>query len=141
MNLKLHLQKNTLLSTINNIKTDFVRYDFVLLEPPNEEDGIRFLGLKDIVAMKFHAIIQSSKRLKDFIDIYYLLEKFSMKQMIDFFSEKYTYTNPMIAMKAINYFDDIDESIDPPKMQKPVSLDKIKERITQGTLHSNKIFD
>jgi len=135
------LQKNTLLSTINNIKTDFVRYDFVLLEPPNEEDGIRFLGLKDIVAMKFHAIIQSSKRLKDFIDIYYLLEKFSMKQMIDFFSEKYTYTNPMIAMKAINYFDDIDESIDPPKMQKPVSLDKIKERITQGTLHSNKIFD
>ncbi|MBN9350259.1 MAG: nucleotidyl transferase AbiEii/AbiGii toxin family protein [Chitinophagaceae bacterium] len=135
------MQKNTLLSTINNIKTDFVRYDFVLLEPPNEEDGIRFLGLKDIVAMKFHAIIQSSKRLKDFIDIYYLLEKFSMKQMIDFFSEKYTYTNPMIAMKAINYFDDIDESIDPPKMQKPVSLDKIKERITQGTLHSNKIFD
>lgn len=112
-----------------------------MLEPPNEEDGIRFLGLKDIVAMKFHAIIQSGKRLKDFIDIYYLLEKFSMKQMIDFFSEKYTYTNPMIAMKAINYFDDIDESIDPPKMQKPVSLDKIKERITQGTLHSNKIFD
>jgi hypothetical protein len=129
-----------LLSTINNIKTDFVGHNYILLEPPRCEEGIRFPGLKDIAAIKFHAIIQSGKRLKDFIDIYFLPEHFCMKEMIDFFTKKYTYTNPMIAMKAINYFDDIDESMDPPKMQKPVPLDAIKKGITTATLHSGKIF-
>ena len=89
--------------------------------------------------MKFHAIIQSGKRLKDFIDIYFLLGHFSMKQMVGFFFTKYTYSNPMIAMKAINFFDDIDENIDPPKL-KPLPIKKIIARIQEATQNPDKIF-
>jgi hypothetical protein len=47
----------------------------------------------------------------------------------------------MIAMKAINYFDDIDENIDPPKLLKPLELQQIKKRIQEATLKPNKLFE
>jgi hypothetical protein len=77
--------------------------------------------------MNLHAIIQSGKRLKDFIDIYFLLRHFSMKQMIEFFSEKYKYSNPMIAMKAVTFFDEIDENMDTPKLIKLLPIAEIKK--------------
>lgn len=133
-------RSSTIICLLNNIKTDFIRHNYPLLQPPITEEGIRFLSKEDITAMKFHAIIQSGKRLKDFIDIYFLLQHFSMKQMVEFFSAKYTYSNPMIAMKAVNYFDDIDESMDPPKMLKPLPLKKIIARIQEATQKPDKIF-
>lgn len=133
-------RKNTVLAVVNNIKTDFIKHDYPLLLPPIKEDGILFLSKEDIAAMKFHAIIQSGKRLKDFIDIYYLLQHFTMAQMLDFFTQKYKYTNPMIAMKAINFFDEIDENMDPPKLIKPITLAQIKKRIQEATQKPSKIF-
>lgn len=133
-------RKGTLLAVVNDIKTDFISHNYDLLKPPFTEEGITFLSKEDITAMKFHAIIQSGKRLKDFIDIYFLLEHFSLKQMINLLSAKYKYTNTMIAMKAINFFDDIDPNLDPPKMLKPLPLKKITARIQEATLKPDKIF-
>ena len=133
-------RKGTLLAVVNNIKTDFIRHNYPLLRTPVTEEGISFLSKEDIAAMKFHAIIQSGKRLKDFIDIYFLLQHLSMKQMVDFFSLKYTYSNPMIAMKAVNFFDDIDPGMDPPKMLNPLPLKKITERVREATQKPDKIF-
>ena len=59
-------RKNTIISLINNIKTDFIKHDHPLILTPITEEGIAFLSKEDIVAMKLHAIIQSGKRLKDF---------------------------------------------------------------------------
>lgn len=131
---------NTVICLLNNIKTDFIRHNYPILKTPVTEDGISFFSKEDIAAMKFHVIIQSGKRLKDFIDIYFLLQHFSMKQMIGFFSSKYSYSNPMIAMKAINFFDDIDVNMDPPKLLKPLPLKKITDRIREATLKPDKIF-
>jgi hypothetical protein len=133
-------RKNTLLSTINGIKTDFIKHDYPFINHPIQKEGISFFGKEDIAAMKFHAIIQSGKRLKDFIDIYFLLQYFSMNEMISFFSQKYSYSNPMIAMKAITFFDDIDVTIDPPKLLKPIKLEQIKKRIQNAILKPGKIF-
>lgn len=127
------VRNNTILAVVDTVKTDFIKHDYPLIHPPITEEGIRYLGKEDIAGMKIHAIIQSGKRLKDFIDIYFLLEHFSMNQLIEFFSKKYTYSNPMIALKAITYFDDIDEDIDPPKMLQPLPLADIKKRILNAT--------
>ena len=133
-------RKNTMLAMINNVKTDFITHDYPLLHEPIQQEGIRMLGMQDIAAMKLHAIIQSGKRLKDFIDIYFLLEHYSMQQIVDFFSSKYQYMNAMIALKAVNYFNDIDEDIDPPNMKDNLAIDLIKNRITQATLHTTRVF-
>lgn len=133
-------RNNTVLSVVNNVKTDFIRHDYNYLKPFIIEDGVRMVSKDDIAAMKVHAIIQSGKRLKDFIDIYFLLEHFSLNQIVALFSQKYGYINPMLAVKALNYFDDIDENIDPPKLLKPLPLIRIKSRIQEATLHSNHVF-
>lgn len=120
---------NVVLAIINNVKTDFIRHNYPLLKPPIVEEGVRMLGLEDIAAMKLHYIVQSGKRLKDFIDVYFLLEHYSMSQIVGFYEQKYSYYNAIIALKALNYFEDIDEAMDPPKMNKPISLTQIKKRI------------
>ena len=133
-------RKNTIITLINNIKTDFIKHSYPFILPPITEEGITFLSKEDIAAMKFHAIIQSGKRLKDFIDVYYLLQHISLQQMLEFFTQKYSYSNPMIAMKALNYFDEIDENIDPPKMLKPITVGQIKKRIQDATQKPTKVF-
>ena len=110
------------------------------MHQPITEEGITFLSKEDITAMKLNAIINSGQRLKDFIDIYFLLEHFSIKDMLDFFETKYPNTNPLIALKAVSYFGDIDETADPPKLPKPLPLKKITERINKAVIKANKIF-
>jgi len=133
--------KNTLLSIINSIKVDFICHAYPLVLPPITEEGITFLSLQDIAAMKLNAISNSGKRLKDFIDVYFLLEHFSLKEMIEFYTIKYPRFNPLIALKAINYFEDIDPAIDPPKLRAKLPLSEIKKRIQDSVLHSRKKFD
>jgi hypothetical protein len=132
--------KNTLLSIINSIKVDFICHAYPLVLPPITEEGITFLSLQDIAAMKLNAISNSGKRLKDFIDVYFLLEHFSLKEMIEFYTIKYPRFNPLIALKAINYFEDIDPAIDPPKLRAKLPLSEIKKRIQDSVLHSRKKF-
>ena len=96
--------------------------------------------MEDICAMKLFAIQNSGKKLKDFIDVYFLLEHFSLNQMLDFYEFKYKHSNKLIALRAISYFDDIDPAIDPPILKKTLSILKIKKRINEAILKSNKIF-
>jgi hypothetical protein len=132
--------KNTLLSIINTIKVDFITHAYPLVLPPITEEGITFLSLQDIAAMKLNAISNSGKRLKDFIDVYFLLEHFSLSEMIEFYTIKYPRFNPLIALKAINYFEDIDPAIDPPQLREKLPLPNIKKRIEESVLHSRKKF-
>jgi hypothetical protein len=90
--------------------------------------------------MKLNAISQSGKRLKEFIDLYFLLQHFPLSKMIEFFQFKYPGTNPLIPLKAINYFDDIDEAIDPPKLLSPLPLSEIRRRIQNATLHPHVLY-
>jgi len=131
---------NTVLSNLDDVKVDFITHDYPYINPPLKEYGLTFLSKEDIAAMKLNAVIQSGKRLKDFIDIFYLLEYFSMNDMLNFFEIKYAHVNPLVALKAVNYFKDIDETIDPPKLLKSVSINQIKRRIESATLHTHKIF-
>jgi hypothetical protein len=132
--------KNTLLSKVNNIKVDFIKHNYPYVKLPLTEEGINFLSKEDIAAMKFNAITQSGKRLKDFIDVYFLLQYFSLSSMIEYFQIKYPNTNPLIAIRAVNYFDEIDEIFDPLKLLSPLPLSEIKKRIKDATIHVHKVY-
>ena len=133
-------RKNTIISIINDIKCDFIRHNYELLREPIVEEGITFLSKEDIVAMKLNAIVQSGKRLKDFIDIYYLLEFFSIKEMVAFYSAKYPTMNAMIPLKALTFFHEIDPNLDPPILKKPISVAKIKKRILEASANTHKKY-
>lgn len=132
--------KNGLMGIINGVKSDFIRHNYPFINTPITQEGITYLSMEDIAAMKINAISNSGKRLKDFIDIYYLLEHFSMEEIISFYGQKYTDFNPLIAIRAVGYFDDIDPSIDPPVMKTTLHLNEIKKRINNALLHRKKRF-
>ena len=133
-------RNNTIIGFIDNIKVDFITHAYPFVKEPIKEEGITFLSKEDISAMKLNAIAGSGQRLKDFIDIYFLLESFSVNDMLEYYAIKYPNSNPLIALKSVSYFDDIDPSIDPPQMRNPLSIDKIKRRITEAVLHPYKTF-
>lgn len=135
-----HEFTNTILTHINKIKVDFVTHAYTLVKEPITEEGITYLSKEDIAAMKLNAIAGSGQRIKDFIDVYFLLEFLSMSDMLECYSIKYPNSNPLIALKSISYFDDIDPSTEVPKMKNPPSLDAIKKRITEAVLHPYKQF-
>ena len=137
----IYQRKNTLILMIQNVKTDFIRHPYAYLNEPITEEGIRYLSKQDIAAMKINAIVNSGKRLKDFVDIYFLLEHFNMSQILGFYRQKYPHMSPMVPLKAIVFFDDIDPEMDPPKMRKPLKIETIKKRILESVLKMNKRFN
>ena len=71
-------------------------------------EGIRLCSIEDIAAMKLSAITDNGTRIKDFIDLYYLLQHFSLKDIIQFYQAKYQSANTLFALKSISYFNDLD---------------------------------
>lgn len=132
--------KNTLLAEIDGVKTDFIYHPYQQLKTPISEDGISMLSSEDIAAMKLHAISNSRKRLKDFIDVYFLLQRFSLKEMMGFHEQKYPRINVLIPMRAITFFDDIDFSMDTPKMKSPITVQEVRERINMAFSFPKKKF-
>lgn len=110
---------NTIKGSIDNVKVDLLSHRYPLIAEPVVEEGIEMLSTPDIIAMKLNAISGNGQRVKDFIDIYYLLHKFSIEQMIGYYKEKYTQYNEISVLKSLVYFDDIDFNDWPVIIDKP----------------------
>jgi hypothetical protein len=91
----------------NGLKVDFVSLPFKLLEPIQEIDGIRMLSKKDIAVMKLHALANRGDQAKDFVDLYYLLKEYTLKDLLDGYKEKYKVQDISIILKSMIYFDDV----------------------------------
>ncbi len=99
---------NTLKGHIGNINVDILAHRYKLVSGVETIDGVDMLSLPDIIAMKLNAISTSGQRSKDFIDIYYLLKKYRLEKMLEFYQEKYNQNNISFVLKSLIYFDDVD---------------------------------
>ena len=131
---------NTLLGNIKGIKVDFITHAYPLIESLIEEESIKLASILDIAAMKLNAISISGQRLKDFIDMYFILEHYSLSETLDAYQKKYTHSNAMIPLKALTYFDDLNLDLDPPIMTKKLKVDSIKKRLIQAVRKTDQIF-
>jgi predicted nucleotidyltransferase component of viral defense system len=101
------LSHNTINCTISNIKIDLLRHGYPYVDSVIMVDNLRLLGLSDISAMKLNAIAGNGTRAKDFIDVYFLLDRFSLTQMFSFYKKKYADQDIYHVRKSLTYFDDI----------------------------------
>jgi hypothetical protein len=126
-----NIQNIILQVTVNNIKVDFVKYDYNLIEEANIEDGIRYLGKKDISAMKLMAVANRGDQAKDFIDIYYLLKEISLNDMFKYYKQKYNQNDITPIKRSLVYFDDITDSnwASVRLLRDKVSVENIKSKI------------
>lgn len=118
---------NTLKGSIGNIKLDFITHSYDLLMPVVETENIRLYSQADITAMKVNAITGNGTRSKDFIDLYFLLNKYSVSQILGFYQKKYNDRNTFHALKSLNYFDEVDLAGWPVLIKnKKITWEKIK---------------
>lgn len=113
--------------SLNGIKIDIVNYDYPWLETFIAEAGLRLAHEKDIGAMKLAAVTGRGTK-KDFIDLYFLLSRFSLKDLITAYKAKYHDGSEFLVLKSLTYFDDAEKDAEP-KMLIPVSWKLIKEKI------------
>ena len=81
--------------------------------------------------MKFEAVGRRGS-YKDFIDVYFLLERYSLGELLDFVRKKFTGLdyNEIHLLKALTYFEDA-KGTAMPELIKPVSWPEVTETISQ----------
>lgn len=112
---------------LDGIKVDFVHYDYPWLESPLQADGLVLATPPDIAAMKVNAIEGRGSK-KDFINLYYLLQRYTLAEILDFYKQKYPEHSVFRALMSMSYFDDADMQ-PTPRMFTNVSWDEMKEYI------------
>ncbi len=115
---------------VDGIKVDFVNYSrYPWIDEAVIEDDIRLASPKDIAAMKTYAIQNRGSR-KDFIDMYFLLQNYSLEDILGFYAQKYPNYSMFRTRMALTYFEDA-EGMECPPMFIKVEWGDIKSFISQ----------
>lgn len=133
--------KNTLKGSVENTKIDLISHKYPFIKKPVHIWGARIFSVEDIAARKLNVIAGDGTRSKDFIDIYFLLKQYSVKEILDFYSIKYKTRNLLHIIKSLNYFEDIDTH-DWPEMllEKDLSLSKVEQTIEKHIISYSRKY-
>lgn len=126
-------EDGTLDGVLDGVKLTCIRYEYPLLFSPIDFSRIKLADERDIACMKIDAISSRGSK-KDFIDLYFLLEKYSLAELFSFFKQKYSHMqyNQLHLLKSLMYFDDAEEDV-MPKMLKKIHWGVVKEKILEET--------
>lgn len=104
------LGRNTVKGMSNGIKVDLLAHKYPLIGETVKSENIRIASMDDISAMKLNSIANDGTRVKDFIDLYFLIteHEFTVEKLLKNYEAKYTQRNAMHVLKSLNYFDDVD---------------------------------
>jgi len=116
----------TILGKLGNVKFSLFYYPYPLLRKPISFKNISIADIADISAMKIAAISERGTK-RDFVDLYFILQKITLNEVFNFYDRKYQKlsSNSVHIKKSLVYFEDAEK--DPtPKMIIPVSWGKVK---------------
>jgi hypothetical protein len=119
--------KNIVIYSVNDIKVDFVYYQYKWIQAPLITNKFKIASKADIAAMKLNAISGRGSK-KDFVDLFFLLKEYSLKEMIEFYKQKYPEGSEFLVLKSMCYFDDADQE-PMPVMLVEINWEKIKNTI------------
>lgn len=129
-------EENTLNIVLDGVKLSFLGYKYKILFPILELEEAKIADYRDIACMKLDAVSSRGAK-KDFIDLYFILKKHSLSELLKMFEKKYSDIkyNKLHLLKSLDYFADADK--DPmPIMFKKVAWSDIKKSLTK-TIQNN----
>ncbi len=131
-------EEGTLHGALNGVKISFLRYDYGMLYPLMDWKEVRLADERDIAAMKIDAASSRGSK-KDFIDLYFLLEKYGLRELIGFFEEKFKNIkyNELHILKSLVFFEDAEDE-PMPIMIENIEWEAVKKKIAKET---NKILE
>lgn len=125
----IQLDKNTLNAFLKGVKVQFLGYPYPLLESTDNWKGIRISSIVDIACTKLHTISMRGSK-KDFVDLYFVLKRYKLKELFTKLKKKYPKTdyNKAHILKSLVYFDTADGQ-PMPRMHKKANWAEVKETI------------
>ena len=121
----------TLNTFLEGVKLQFLEYPYSLLEETLEWNGLKLSSIVDIACTKLITISARGSK-KDFIDLYKILESYTLSNLFKKLDEKYegvNYNHTHI-LKSLVYFNDADGQ-PMPRMHMEVEWDEVKRLITE----------
>lgn len=132
-------EEGTLHLTIDKTLTSFFRYNYPLIKGLLTWEGISIASVEDIALMKLGALISRGAK-KDFVDLYTICQKNSLKKLCELAEKKFPDASDFLlqAARALVYFEDAEK--DPmPRLLKPIDWRRVKtffEKETRRLLKS-----
>ncbi len=122
----------TLSGRLQKTKFSLFVYEYPLIDETSKYQGVDVAGLRDLAAMKITAISSRGTK-RDFVDLYYLKDKFSVEEMIGFYDKKFRKldTSRTHLLKSLNYFKDAEGDPEPNMLKSDYSWKKVKDFFTQ----------
>ena len=118
----------TLISTINQVKVDFIKFHYPFIRPFVILENIRMASIEDIAAMKLDAITGRGSK-KDFYDLFFLLQHYSVTDLFSFYSEKYPHQTTFQVIRSLSYFEDAEIQPSPLVFDKTITWEVVKQKI------------
>lgn len=127
-------EDGTVHGALDGVKVSFLRYNYELLFKPVDFLNVKLADERDIAAMKIDAVSARGSK-KDFIDLFFLLRKYSLGELFGFFETKFRGIdyNRLHILKSLTYFEDAEG--DPmPVMLAEADWEMVKEKITKDAI-------
>ncbi|HEX3934885.1 MAG TPA: nucleotidyl transferase AbiEii/AbiGii toxin family protein, partial [Puia sp.] len=137
---KIRVLRNGVFSLLDKIKVDMIAHQYPWIDAIKEAEGIRMASTQEIGAMKLNAIVGSGKRLKDFVDMHFLLEHHSLESLTHAYTAKYPETNASVAKNALLYHKEIIFDGDINLMDRKFNWRDIAKRLQQAVVHPQNVF-
>ena len=118
----------TLISTINEVEVDFLKFHYPFIRPIVIIENIRMASLEDIAAMKLDAITGRGSK-KDFYDLFFLLKQYSIDELFSFYTEKYPHQTTFHVARSLTYFEDAEMQPNPVVFDKTITWEVVKQTI------------
>lgn len=131
------LAQGTLNTFLNGVKLQFLEYPYKLLKPLLNWQGIQLSSVEDIACTKLQTVSMRGSK-KDFIDLYFLLKRYSLTELLRMVEEKYQGFdyNQSFIVKSLIYFEDANQQ-PMPRMLKPVDWSEVKARMIEVVKEAN----
>ena len=127
----LNKMPHILQTIVNNVKVDFVDYSrYQWIDDAVVSDNLRLASIHDIAAMKVNAIIGIGTK-KDFVDMFVLLQHYTMADILSFYKQKYPEYSEYRALLSMTYFDDAEKQ-DMPLLFIDNTWDEMKTAIVKA---------
>jgi len=129
------MKEDTLIVFLKKVQASFFYYNYPLIKPVIQKDGLSIASVEDISAMKVISLIQRGLK-KDFVDFWAIIKQteYSLKDIFSFCEEKYgSAFSESIALKALTYFQDAEEEETPEGIKYKFSWDDIKKDLITFT--------
>jgi predicted nucleotidyltransferase component of viral defense system len=102
-------RQKTLRVLSGETELSFFVYPYALIRPTVAFKRFHLASKEDIAAMKLIAIAQRGSQ-RDFVDLYFLLQEYPLKELISFVQEKFAGYQETLLLRALVYFDDAESA-------------------------------